>query len=238
MRKKNLIKLSASFALPILFLVLMTNSQSQAAESLWATNYYVHAAAEKSDGAYLKTMADKNLIRVSRKDWCLGAIEGTIVVSSGTTTHTYNYAGTKSRQLDCKPFLSPQSRNKPWAGGLGKTRWAEVDAPFGLGTGGYKLVPFKTIAVDKNKFPIGTVLFINAAKGAKYNLPNGQDAVHDGYFLAADVGSAIKDNHIDVFTGVGPNTVFNFIESTSSGTFSAEVVNDAAIIKRLKDLHK
>ena len=109
-------------ALP--FLILLDGNLAWSAETLWATNYYVHAAAEKPDGVALRTMAGVKLVRVSRKDWCLGAIEGTIVVTSNSTTHTYNYAGTKSQQLDCKPFLSPRSRNKPWANGLGKTRWA------------------------------------------------------------------------------------------------------------------
>ncbi|MDF1664911.1 MAG: 3D domain-containing protein [Planctomycetota bacterium] len=81
----------------------------------------------------------------------------------------------------------------------GIIRFKEVAAPFGLGCRNNPLVPFRSIAVDKTVIPYGTVLYIPQAVGAK--LPDG--TVHDGYFLAADVGGGIKGNRLDLFTGLG-----------------------------------
>ena len=222
----------------VLPMAIIFNVSNAAAEKLWATNYYVQPATVNPNGEPLLTRAGIELAKIAPKTWCLGAIEGTIIVKTSTGVHTYNVDGTKGLQLDCLPYLAPATRLEPWAKFLGKSRWQETQAKFGLGTGGYKLVPFRTIAVDRTKFQIGTVLYIAAAKGVKYELPNGDIEIHDGYFFAGDVGSGIKGNHIDVFTGLTPNKVFSFIKSTSSATFEASVVTDEAIRNRLRAMHK
>lgn len=81
----------------------------------------------------------------------------------------------------------------------GIVRFKEVSAPFGLGCRNNPLVPFRSIAVDRTVIPYGTVLYIPQAVGAK--LPDG--TIHDGYFLAADVGGGIKGQRLDLFTGLG-----------------------------------
>lgn len=74
-----------------------------------------------------------------------------------------------------------------------------VDAPHGLGAGGYHLIPFRSIAVDRNEIALGTRLFVPEAVGMR--LPDG--TIHDGLFYAHDVGGGIKGRRVDFFTGTG-----------------------------------
>ncbi len=64
---------------------------------------------------------------------------------------------------------------------------------------GCRVVPMRTIAVDKAIIPRRTVIFIKETVGLK--MPDGAD--HDGYWYASDVGSAIKGKRIDLYTGHG-----------------------------------
>lgn len=64
---------------------------------------------------------------------------------------------------------------------------------------GCKVVPMRTLAVDKNVIPRRTVVFIKETVGLK--MPNGE--AHDGYWYASDVGGAIKGQRIDLYTGHG-----------------------------------
>ncbi len=82
-------------------------------------------------------------------------------------------------------------------------------APFGLGIKNFKLIPWRTVAVDPHKILIGSVLFIPQAVGMP--LPDG--TFHDGYFLAHDAGKQIKEEHIDFFVGFQNGTTNNFIKS-------------------------
>ena len=80
----------------------------------------------------------------------------------------------------------------------GEARYSVVrNAPFGLGDHGYKLVPFRTLAVDPQIIPLGTVLYLPDLVGIK--LPSGE--VHDGFVFAHDTGAGIAGNRIDVFVG-------------------------------------
>jgi 3D (Asp-Asp-Asp) domain-containing protein len=64
---------------------------------------------------------------------------------------------------------------------------------------GCRVVPMRTIAVDKNVIPRRTVVFIKETVGLK--MPDGRD--HDGYWYATDIGGAIKGQRIDLYTGHG-----------------------------------
>lgn len=64
---------------------------------------------------------------------------------------------------------------------------------------GCKVVPMRTLAVDKNIIPRRTVVFIKETVGLK--MPDGQ--AHDGYWYASDVGGAIKGQRVDLYTGHG-----------------------------------
>lgn len=67
----------------------------------------------------------------------------------------------------------------------------------GLDSLGCKVVPMRTIAVDKSIIPRRTVIFIKETVGLK--MPDGRD--HDGYWYATDIGGAIKGQRIDLYTG-------------------------------------
>jgi len=69
----------------------------------------------------------------------------------------------------------------------------------GLDSLGCRVVPMRTIAVDKTLIPRRTVLFIKETVGLK--MPDGGQ--HDGYWYASDVGGAIKGKRIDLYTGHG-----------------------------------
>jgi 3D (Asp-Asp-Asp) domain-containing protein len=62
---------------------------------------------------------------------------------------------------------------------------------------GCKVVPMRTLAVDKNIIPRRTVVFIKETVGLK--MPNGE--AHDGYWYASDIGGAIKGQRVDLYTG-------------------------------------
>lgn len=64
---------------------------------------------------------------------------------------------------------------------------------------GCKVVPMRTLAVDKTIIPRRTVVFIKETVGLR--MPDGQ--AHDGYWYASDVGGAIKGQRIDLYTGHG-----------------------------------
>lgn len=64
---------------------------------------------------------------------------------------------------------------------------------------GCKVVPMRTVAIDKTLIPRRTVLFIKETVGLK--MPDG--GAHDGYWYASDVGGAIKGERIDLYTGHG-----------------------------------
>jgi 3D (Asp-Asp-Asp) domain-containing protein len=82
-----------------------------------------------------------------------------------------------------------------WAG---NGRYELVKHPWGTGARSAPLEPFRSIAVDPKVIAIGTKVLIPQAVGAA--LPDGSS--HDGVFVAADTGSAIKGQHIDLFCGL------------------------------------
>ncbi len=72
-----------------------------------------------------------------------------------------------------------------------------INAPFGLGVDGYKLVPYRTLAVDPKVIHVGTVLYVPALDGVR--LPDGE--IHDGFVFAHDEGQSITGNRVDLFVG-------------------------------------
>jgi 3D (Asp-Asp-Asp) domain-containing protein len=83
----------------------------------------------------------------------------------------------------------------------------------------YKLIPYRTAAVDPQKIPLGSVLFIPQAQGIP--LPNGSE--HDGYFLAHDVGGAIKGERLDLFVGTEEDIDNAFSQNGLTNKSSVEV---------------
>jgi len=80
----------------------------------------------------------------------------------------------------------------------GRMRYLIVrGAPFGVGAPGYRLVPYRTVAVDPRRIKLGTVLYIPSLVGIP--LPTGE--VHDGFGFAHDTGRGIIGSRLDVFVG-------------------------------------
>jgi 3D (Asp-Asp-Asp) domain-containing protein len=210
--------------------------------TLWSTFYHVLAAQNVETGQPLLAINGEGLgAKLSARDWCGAAMEGTVLVLNGATPdQTFNFADRgASQQVDCTRFFPhvPQSTIKS----LGKTRFELSQGPFGTGVQGMILVPYRTIAVDKKQRPIpfGTVIYIPAARGKEIKLPSGEVVKHDGYFFAADTGGLIKTNHIDVFSGINSRNPFpQFIKSDPARTFKAFIINDPQIVEKLRKAHR
>ena len=192
--------------------------------SMWATYYTTHQAENQSNGYPLLDPTGNSLgVALSERDWCAAALEGSVqVTSSQSLLGVYNFAGRgDTDQVNCSPYY-PTLKN---ISATNRVRFKPSNTPYGEGANGNQLVPYRTIAVDRSLIPIGSVVYIPAARGVTVTLPSGDRAVHDGYFYAGDVGSAIKGNHIDVFLGIAKQNPFPFVKSTASATFTAYIVN-------------
>lgn len=205
---------------------------------LWSTFYFVHQAkASSASGAVPLRDPGGNPLgpKLVKKDWCNAALEGTVRVEDPVNIfETYNFAKRGSTvQTNCSfpslPTATVQAMNR--------SLFALAKGPYGDGAGDFILVPYRTIAVDKSVIPLGTVIYIPDAKGKEIVLPSGNKVKHDGYFFAADVGGAIKNNHIDSFLGITDKNPFSHVRSSATATFKAFVIKDSQIQDNLKKLH-
>ncbi len=161
-------------------------------------------------------------------------MEGTVFIKDSTGKITVlNFAKrSENAQVNCRS-CSTYSKSKLNVESWGKVLW-KISSGFGDGVKDYKLIPYRTIAVDPKIIPYGTVIFIPQAKGKMIELPNGTKVMHDGYFFAGDTGSAIKGNHIDIFTGITSENLFpEVIRSNPSEIFDAYIVSDITVILSL-----
>jgi 3D (Asp-Asp-Asp) domain-containing protein len=85
--------------------------------------------------------------------------------------------------------------------GTKEIRWriCGAEAPYGFGYADVTLSAFRSVAVDPSVIPLGSKVYIPAARGIK--LPDG--TVHDGLFDAVDIGDLIQNKKIDIFTSFG-----------------------------------
>lgn len=202
--------------------------------SLWATQYYIHKFI--SGGTIPITYQDgkESGLYADTCDFCEASLEGTAYVSDTTGKVTIiNFAKTGDKTFvdcrKCKKYKNSKLAVESW----GKALWTESSG-FGDGVKNFKLIPFRTIAVDNKKIPYGTVIYIPQAKGKIIELPDGTKITHDGYFFAGDTGGAIKLNHIDVFTGIYSGNPFSeIIKSNKNKTFEAFIVTNKEIIDYL-----
>lgn len=209
--------------------------------TLWSTFYFVHRAKASNapDAIPLKDSSGNSLgVKLSQKDWCTAALEGTVQVQiDSTTLKTYNFAKTGTNaQTNCISFF-PSLKNEV-VKAMNRSLFAPAKGEFGDGSGGFILVPYRTIAVDKTVIPLGTVIYIPSARGKEVILPSGTKVKHDGYFFTADVGGAIKGNHIDTFLGITDKNPFPHVKSDKTKTFEAFIINDSTIKDSLKILHR
>jgi len=137
-------------------------------------------------------------------------------------------------QADCKGIF-PDVAHKNIAR-FERTVFARVpkDAPQGLGSDSrFRLVPYRTVAVDRTQFPLGTVLYIPQLEGR--STPAG---MHDGYVFAADTGVGVSGNHLDFFLGQDTrNPAPDLFTSSSRGKFEVFVVTDAEVVRRMRAMH-
>ena len=207
---------------------------------LWATYYTVHPARAVDTGVPLLGLDGEPLgPLLSEDDWCGAALEGTVSVERDGTQTVYNYGDSEGPdQVDCTEFYPGLTDEILEA--MGRTRFIVSEAPYGYGVMLLLLylVPYKTIAVDPEFIPYGTILYIPEAKGVEVELPSGETVAHDGFFFTADTGGAIEGNHIDVFAGMYQGNPFpSFVHSDPSRTFAAYVVENAEILTEMKRLH-
>ena len=79
----------------------------------------------------------------------------------------------------------------------GEIRYQFTKHNWGLGVGDCGLIPFRSLAVDQDLIPYGSIVRIQETVGMP--LPDGSR--HDGYWIASDTGGAIRGDRIDLFTG-------------------------------------
>jgi len=206
--------------------------------AVWATQYYIHQFESGGEIPFVDKNGAALGLFADTCHFCEAALEGTTYVtdSSGTIV-VLNFAKTgDSTFVDCRKCLK-YANSKLGVESWGKATWA-ISSGYGDGVKNYRLVPYRTIAVDPQFIPYGTVIYIPTARGMKLLLPNGKTAIHDGYFFAGDTGGAIKQLHIDVFTGVYEGNPFpDVVKSNESKTVDAYLISDATIVTALIKLH-
>jgi 3D (Asp-Asp-Asp) domain-containing protein len=152
-------------------------SAEQMSGVFYNTYYYLkeeslEEAADEEKTEEVRTPSDKVIANVTPRFKELMDIEGSGKLDNGLVI---NYAGKIN----------------------GEIRYLPTIHEWGRGVGNCALKPFRVAAVDRNVIPLGSVIFIQESVGMK--LPDG--SIHDGYWLAGDVGGAIKDRHLDLFIG-------------------------------------
>jgi len=207
-------------------------------KDLWATQYYIYHTkiVYNGNGVILKGAGISDLkLKIDTLSFCKAAIEGTMTIfDSNDLGITLNYGGLSEKPcVDCKKYIANHALTLDK---LNRTLWVRAKGKYGDGVKGYKLVPYKSIAVDPSVIKIGSIVFIPAMVNVA--IP-GDTIKHDGYFYAVDIGSAIKDNHIDIFTGNNTTSVLNtIITSDKNRPFVAYIVQDVELKNELEKLHR
>ena len=201
---------------------------------LWATYYYTPTYVSKSEGFPLLDMDGLELgPRLSHREWCISALEGSTAIRYQGELVVYNFAGFGEQlQVDCSKYYKYTKS--------GKIRFRLAEGPYGDGAGEtrYILFPYRTIAVDPRVIPFGTLIYIPDARGIKVSLKSGKKFTHDGYFFAADKGGAIKGVHIDVFEGVEKVPAFEkFVKSNPKGKFKAFILKNESLRSLVEQAH-
>ncbi len=198
---------------------------------IWGTYYYVPLYDAVSGGYdILNTSGQRFGVELSLSDWCHGALEGSFQVQTLTgELKVFNFVKSVGlSKVNCSRYFSYN---------VGASRFMLSNSRYGNGVKTYKLVPYRSIAVDPKYISYGTVLYIPSAKGERINLDNGKSVTHDGYFFAADTGGAINGSHVDFFLGRNKINPFDWIRSRSSYRVKSFVVKDKNIVKYLTNLH-
>jgi 3D (Asp-Asp-Asp) domain-containing protein len=200
--------------------------------NLWATNYFIPQYENGTGDIPLRDIEGTELgPKLSLNSWCHSALEGSVRIAfEDGSSKVYNY------HANSEEFLVDCSTEIPFD--LSKTKFRLSKTSFGEGILNYQLVPFRTIATDPAMIPAGTLIYIPSAKGNQIKIGD-STIIHDGYFFAADRGGAIKDNHIDVFSGINRYVAyFPWVGHNIESTFKAYIVKTPETISLMSKLHK
>ncbi len=214
-------------------------------DDLWSTHYHLWLADEVADDgdevfAVLDPQDDpfpaEEPVHLTGRDWCFMALEGSgrIQRLDGTAV-TLNYAAQRDVAVPCDRWLGGRWRSQ------GRVRFGLARGPYGDGVQDWRLVPYRTLAVDRDQetVPYGTALFVPDAVGDAFE-HEGVRYTHDGWFFAADTGGAIVDQHVDTFTGTSTEADLDFVTSSPDAPrfVARRVPEDDPTSRLLADLHR
>ncbi len=154
--------------------------------SFQLTYYWMarESSGAKDPAVQLFTRRCKPLAKVSRAFAHRLALEGTGMLRDG---RTINVSG--ECRCDFTPCFFEVGRKKRW----------------GVGVGYRPLSPFRSVAVDPETVPIGSMLYIPELDGLTVpgRRPTG-GFVHDGCVIADDTGGNVSGNQLDLFVALKP----------------------------------
>lgn len=157
---------------------------------LWNTFYYLSQESEHP-GPANTALNDSNcntIATVSADFSDSVCIEGSGKLADG---RVINYAETCSCGRPC-----------PTGGIICYSVLDSNQFPWGKGARSNPLEPLRSLAVDRNRISLGTVVYLEQWDGFTVPSAGGLGGfVHDGCFRADDVGGAIQGDHIDIFAG-------------------------------------
>jgi 3D (Asp-Asp-Asp) domain-containing protein len=145
------------------------------------------------DNVSLKNPSCKTIKTVARSFYEAVCVQGSGTLSSGSTV---SFA---KRDCDCAE-LCPRTGQH--------ICFDELDArayPWGRGATGRAITPLLSVAVDSDRIPLDTPVYIPEYDGVPRDASG--SATHDGCFIAQDRGVRVKGDHIDLFTGHRETTV-------------------------------
>ena len=210
---------------------------------LWSTYYYLPVFRLRPGGTPIRNASEQSLFGnegLTVAEWCDLALQGSarIQLNAGQFQAISFADRSTSNRVDCTATIATTSIAQKIAG----NRFEKVSAVFARPARSPEALPFRTIAVDPSFIAHGSTVFIPSARGTSFVF-EGRTLSHDGYFFAADSGSAIIGNHIDLFTGTtsyksGQAIPFRFVSSSESSLSEAQIVKDVVAETFLRTQHR
>lgn len=203
---------------------------------LWATYYHMPTVRPAWTSVAAKPLIGKNGKAVSEplstQDWCDAAMQGSIWVDNGKDEpQAFMYVDSRGpEQVVCDRHFGELSERIKSA--TRRARFQPFHHPLACDVRAIPLMAFRTIAVDRDRIKMGTVIYIPKLRGKTF-WNKGEIFVHDGYVIASDTGGAIENNHIDMFVADANVEPFpDIVRSNPRATFDAYIVdkNDPASI--------
>jgi 3D (Asp-Asp-Asp) domain-containing protein len=196
---------------------------------LWATYYHMPTVRPSWTSVAAKPLLGRNGKAVSpplsTEDWCNAAMQGSIWVHNGKEKPTaYMFVDARGpEQVVCDKYFGELSTRIKSA--TRRARFVEFHHPQACDVRVIPLMAFRTIAVDRAKIKMGTVMYVPKLRGKTF-WNAGEFFTHDGYVIASDTGGAIEDNHIDMFVADAAVDPFpDIVRSNPRGTFDAYFVD-------------